>query len=71
MAGEDGRLAADAGTSRGEDDDESLRGEPACNIEPTQFGRKRLEADSHPRDRSCWCGGIEVKIESLTPTGVD
>ena len=66
MAGEDGRLAADAGPSRREDDDESFGGESACNIEPPSSGASGWKP-IHIRQTKplMWRGSTAVKIESL------
>jgi hypothetical protein len=66
MAGEDGRLAADAGPSRREDDDESFGGESACNIEPPSSGASGWKPiDVRQTKPLMWRGSTTVKIESL------
>jgi hypothetical protein len=66
MPGEDGRLAADAGPSRREDDDESFGGESACNIEPPSSGASGWKPiDVRQTKPLMWRGSTTVKIESL------
>ena len=72
MTGEDGRLAADARTAAVRMTTSLSGGESACNIEPPSSGASGWKPIHIGEAKMVmWRGGIEVKIESLTPIGFD